>query len=199
MDLKDPKNQQMLMVGILMAAVLYFFFFAAFVPFGFRAQLDRTGMLTAQYAKLTLDLAKARQMVNDLPKLKKEYEELHASWLLAKQLLPEEKEVASLLSKVTIAGQQSGVKFALFRPNPPVDQGYYTEHPVEVSVTGGYHEVATFLSEIANLSRIVNVSRLVLVSLADGPPEESVQANFIASAYTLKRSAQDDRENPQAK
>jgi type IV pilus assembly protein PilO len=196
MDLKDPKNQQMLIIGVLMAAVLYFFFFAPFLPFGFRAQLDRQGMLTAQYTKLTLDLAKARQMVNDLPKLKKEYEELHASWLLAQQLLPEEKEVASLLSKVTIAGQQSGVEFALFKPNPPVDQGYYVEHPVEVSVTGGFHEVAVFLSEIANLSRIVNVSRLVLVSLEDKPPEESVQGNFIASAYTLKRSAEDGHESP---
>ena len=152
MDLKNPKNQQMLIVGVLMAAVLYFYFLAPFLPFGFRAQLDRYGMLKAQYAKLTIDLAVARQMVNDLPKLKKEYEELHASWLLAKQLLPEEKEVASLLSKVTIAGQQSGVKFVLFKPNPPVDRGYYSEHPVEVSVVGGFHEIAAFLSEIANLS-----------------------------------------------
>jgi len=175
-----------------MAAVLYFYFFATFLPFGFRAQLDQRGMLMAQHAKLTLDLAKARQMVNDLPKLKKEYEELHASWLLARQLLPEEKEVASLLSKVTIAGQQSGVRFALFKPNPPVDKGYYMEHPVEVSVTGGFHEVATFLGEIANLSRIVNVSRLSLVSLEEEPVEESVQANFTASAYTLKRSSQNE-------
>ncbi|UCF78892.1 MAG: type 4a pilus biogenesis protein PilO [Candidatus Eiseniibacteriota bacterium] len=192
MDLKDPKNQQMLIVGIVMAAVLYFYFFAPFIPFGFRAQLTKYGFLSAQYHKLTLDLAKARQMVNDLPKLQREYEELHAAWLLAKQLLPEEKEVASLLSKVTIAGQQSGVKFALFKPNPPVDEGHYVRHPVEVSVTGGFHEVGTFMSEVANLSRIVNVSRLSLVSLDDKPPDESVQANFIASAYTLKRSAQND-------
>jgi len=177
----------MLIVAVLLAAVLYFYFFATFLPFGFRAQAARYSELRQQYNELTSDLSKARQMVNDLPRLKREYDELHASWLLAKELLPEEKEVAALLSKVTIAGQQAGVKFTLFKPNPAVDRGYYVEHPVEVSVVGGFHEIASFLSEIANLSRIVNVSRLKLVTYQKGEPGEVVQANFVASAYTLRR------------
>jgi type IV pilus assembly protein PilO len=199
MDLKDPKTQKMLIVAALMAAVIYFYFFAAFIPFGFHAQMAQYGELRQHYEKLTSDLFKARQMVNDLPKLKKEYEELHASWLLAKELLPEEKEVAVLLSRVTIAGQQSGVKFTLFRPDPPRDREYYIEHPVEVSVVGGFHEVASFLSEIANLSRIVNVSSLKLVSYTKGKPDEVVQATFTASAYTLKRGASNVRTTTRGK
>lgn len=191
MDLKDPKTQKMFIVAAVMVAVIYFYFFTPFLPFGFRAQAAKCRELSQNYEKLTSDLSKARQMVNDLPKLKREYEQLHESWLLAKELLPEEKEVAILLSKVTIAGQQSGVKFTLFKPGLPIERNYYVEHPVEVSVVGGFHEVAAFLSEIANLSRIVNVSRLKLVSYEKGEPGEVVQANFIASAYTLKRGAAD--------
>jgi type IV pilus assembly protein PilO len=189
MDLKNPKTQKMIIGGILLAAVVYFYFFAPFIPFGFRAQAAKHSELKQQYDKLTSDLAKARQMVNDLPKLRQEYDELHSAWLMAKELLPEEKEVASLLSKVTIAGQQAGVKFTLFKPGPPVDGQYYTTYPVEVSVVGGYHEAASFLSEIANLSRIVNVSKLKLVTFEKGEVEETVQATFIGSAYTLKRGA----------
>jgi type IV pilus assembly protein PilO len=193
MDLKDPKTQKILIVAVLMAAVIYFYFFGPFLPFGFRAQAAKYGELRQHYDRLTSDLSKARQMVGDLPRLEREYEELHASWLLAKELLPEEKEVAVLLSKVTMAGQQSGVTFALFKPNPPVDRDFYVEHPVEVSVIGGFHEVAAFLSEIANLSRIVNVSGLKLASYTKGEPDQVVQATFIASAYTLKRGASNVR------
>jgi type IV pilus assembly protein PilO len=189
MDFKDPKTQKTFIGIFLLAAVIYFYFFAAFIPFGFRAQVAKYGELRQEYDKLTSDLAKARQMVNDLPKLRREYEELHSAWLMAKELLPEEKEVASLLSKVTIAGQQSGVKFTLFKPAPPRDGEYYTEYPVEVSVVGGFHETASFLSEISNLSRIVNVSKLKLVTFEKGKVEETVQATFVASAYTLKRGA----------
>jgi type IV pilus assembly protein PilO len=189
MDLKDPKTQKTFIGIVLLAAVIYFYFFAPFLPFGFRAQAARYGELRQEYDKLTSDLSKARQMVNDLPKLRKEYEELHSGWLMAKELLPEQKEVASLLSKVTIAGQQAGVKFTLFKPMPPKDREYYIEYPVEVSVVGGYHEAAAFLSEIANLSRIVNVSKLKIVTYEKGDVEETVQATFVASAYTLKRGA----------
>jgi type IV pilus assembly protein PilO len=191
MDLKNPKTQKMIIAVVLLAAVIYFYFFAAFVPFGFRAQAARYAELRQTYDKLTSDLAKARQMVNDLPKLRKEYEDLHAAWMMAKELLPEEKEVASLLSKVTIAGQQAGVKFTLFKPNLPLDRNYYVEYPVEVGVVGGFHEVASFMSEIANLSRIVNVSKLRLETFEKGKPDETVFAKFVASAYTLKRGAQD--------
>ncbi len=187
MDLKNPKTQKTIIVVVLMAALVYFYFFAPFLPFGFRAQAAKYGELRLTYDKLTSDLAKARQMVNDLPKLQKEYDELHAAWLMAKELLPQEKEVASLLSKVTIAGQQAGVKFTLFKPGPPLDRGHYIEYPVEVSVVGGYHEVASFIGEVANLSRIVNVSKLKLETFVKGKTEETVQATFIASAYTLKR------------
>jgi len=193
MDIKDPKTQKMLIAAVLLAAVIYFYFFAPFLPFGFRAQMAKYGEARQHYEALTANLSKANQMVNDLPKLKKEYEELHASWLLAKALLPEEKEVAVLLSKVTIAGQQSGVKFTLFKPGVPLERDYYVEHPAEVSVVGGFHEVAAFLSEIANLSRIVNVSRLKLASYTKGEPDEVVQVTFIASAYTLKRGVSNVR------
>jgi type IV pilus assembly protein PilO len=81
------------------------------------------------------------------------------------------------------------VKFTLFKPQPPTDGEYYTEYPVEVSVVGGFHEAAAFLSEIANLSRIVNVSKLKMATFEKGRVEETVQATFIASAYTLKRGA----------
>ncbi|MCX5801109.1 MAG: type 4a pilus biogenesis protein PilO [Candidatus Eisenbacteria bacterium] len=199
MDLRNPKHQKMLMGVVLLAALLYLYFLASFLPFGFRAQASKYNELKQHYEKLTLDLSKARQLVGNLPRLKKEYEELHESWLLAKELLPEEKELATLLSRVTIAGQQSGVKFTLFKPNPPVDRGYYVEHPVEVSVVGGFHETAAFLSEIANLSRIVNVSGLKLASYTGGKPDEVVQATFIASAYTLTRGVSDVRTIPTGK
>jgi type IV pilus assembly protein PilO len=191
MDFKNPKTQKMIIAVVVLAAVIYFYFFAAFLPFGFRAQVARYAELRQTYDKLTSDLAKARQMVNDLPKLRKEYEDLHAAWMMAKELLPEEKEVASLLSKVTIAGQQAGVKFTLFKPGLPLSREYYVEYPVEVGVVGGFHEVASFMSEIANLSRIVNVSKLRLETFEKGKPDETVFAKFIASAYTLKRGAQD--------
>jgi len=185
MDLKDPKTQKMILVGLGTAALVYFYVFADFVPFNFKARSKEIAVLKDEYTKKSNELTKAQQLVNRLPELKKEFALLNQRWAVAQELLPSEKEVASLLRKVTIAGQEAGVKFLLFKPGTANPQTYFTENPVQVSVTGGFHRAGTFLSEIAELSRLVNVSQLKLKGFDKGDLDDTVQADFVATAYTL--------------
>jgi type IV pilus assembly protein PilO len=184
-DLKDPKTQKMVLVGAGIVALVYFFVFATYIPFNYRARSAEIAQLKATYTQKMNELTKAQQLVNRLPELKKEFELLNQRWQVAQELLPSQKEVASLLRKVTIAGQEAGVHFLLFKPGDPRPSTYFTENPVTVSVTGGFHRAGTFLSEIADLSRLVNVSELKIKQFDKGDLDETVQADFTATAYTL--------------
>jgi type IV pilus assembly protein PilO len=185
LDLKDPKTQRMVLIGLGTAALVYLYVFADFVPFNYRARSKEIGTLRAEYTQKANELSKAQQLVNRLPELKREFALLNQRWAVAQELLPTQKEVASLLRKVTLAGQESGIKFVLFKPGAPTPQAYFTENPVQVTVTGGFHHTGTFFSEIAELSRLVNVSQLKLHGFDKGDVDETVQADFIATAYTL--------------
>jgi type IV pilus assembly protein PilO len=185
LDIKDPKTQKMLLVGLGTAALVYFYVFADFVPFNYKARSREIGTLKTEYTQRANELSKAQQLVNRLPELKKEFALLNQRWAIAQELLPSQKEVASLLRKVTLAGQEAGVKFVLFKPGEPQKQTYFTENPVQVTVTGGFHHAGTFFSEIAELSRLVNVSQLKLHGFDKGDVDDTVQADFIATAYTL--------------
>ena len=184
-DLKDPKTQKMVLVGAGIVALVYFFVFATYIPFNYRARAAEISRLKAEYTHKMNELTKAQQLVNRLPELKKEFELLNRRWQVAQELLPSQKEVASLLRKVTIAGQEAGIHFVLFKPGDPKPSTYFTENPVNVSVTGGFHRAGTFLSEIADLSRLVNVSQLKIKQYDKGDLDETVQADFVATAYTL--------------
>jgi type IV pilus assembly protein PilO len=185
LDLKDPKTQKLVLIGIGTAALVYFYVFADFIPFNAKARAKEIGVLKAEYTRKANELSKAQQLVNRLPELKKEFALLNQRWEIAQELLPSQKEVASLLRKVTLAGQESGVKFLLFKPGEPKTQAYFTENPVQVQVTGGFHHAGTFFSEIAELSRLVNVSQLKLHGFDKGDVDDVVQADFVATAYTL--------------
>ena len=185
MDLKDPKTQKMVLIGAGIAALVYFYIFADYVPFNYRARAKQITELKGTYTLKMNELTKAQQLVNRLPELKREFALLNQRWAVAQELLPTQKEVASLLRKVTIAGQESGVKFVLFKPGEPKPTPDFTENPVQISVTGGYHRAGSFLSEIAELSRLVNVSQLKVKMFDKGDLDDTVQADFIATAYTL--------------
>jgi len=185
MDLKDPKTQKLMLIGAGIGILVYFYLIADYVPFNYRARAKEIGKMKGEYTQKMSELTKAQQLVNRLPELKKEFELLNQRWAVAQELLPSQKEVASLLRKVTIAGQEAGVHFLLFKPGDPKPSTYFTENPVQVSVTGGFHRAGAFLGEISDLSRLVNVSQLKLKGFDKGDLDETVQADFVATAYTL--------------
>jgi type IV pilus assembly protein PilO len=190
MDLQNARTQRMVLAGIGAAAILYLYFFSTFLPFGHRAVAADRAALEQEYRQLSADLSKARQTLNNLAEVERQYEILTQRWQVAAELLPEEKEVAELLRKVTLVGQQSGVEFLLFRPKSVVAGELYNENPVEVKVLGGYHQVGSFLAEVANLDRIVNVSNLALTANSDEEAQrQTVEALFVATAYTLNPNA----------
>ena len=185
MDFKDPKTQKLILIGAGIGILVYFYLIADYVPFNYRARAKEIGKMKGEYTQKMSELTKAQQLVNRLPELKKEFELLNQRWAVAQELLPSQKEVASLLRKVTIAGQEAGVHFLLFKPGDPKPSTYFTENPVQVSVTGGFHRAGSFLGEISDLSRLVNVSQLKLKGFDKGDLDETVQADFVATAYTL--------------
>jgi type IV pilus assembly protein PilO len=197
MNLKDPTVQRT-MLGVMAVVILsYVYFGTSFLPFNYPVRKTKIEALEKEHAKLSAELEKARQMVGNLARLEAEYERLHDQWLSAQDLLPEAKEMPELLRQVTTAGNKSGVRFALFEPQPPTPREFFSEHPVKIKVRGNYHQVGIFLSRLANMPRIVNVSKLELVTTegsktgkkkgASGAAKNlnTVEANFVLSAYTL--------------
>ncbi len=199
MDLKDPKTQKLILIVAGTAALVYFYIFADFVPFNYKSRAAQISGLKSEYTRKMNELTKAQQLVNRLPELKREFALLNQRWQVAQELLPTQKEVASLLRKVTMAGQESGVKFVLFKPAGTNPQADFVENPVQVTVTGGFHHAGSFFGEIAELSRLVNVSQLRLKGFDKGTMDDTVQADFVATAYTLaERKANEPAKQPGA-
>lgn len=188
MSLRDPKIQKVLLVYFILAGLGYMYFMSKMVPFAYPNRAELLTESRARATELEEQVQKAKIAVRDMEKLEREYSELHDRWLVAKELLPADKEVAGLLRKVTVAGTKAGVDFVMFQPLGQVPQPDYTENPVQVGVVGTYHEVAAFLSNIANLSRIVNVAELTISSYDNvNEPGVSAKAEFVATAYSLKK------------
>lgn len=86
---------------------------------------------------------------------------------LQKQL-PSKAEMAALLSDINQAGVGRGLSFDLFRPGQVVVRDYYAELPIDIRVTGTYHDIGAFASDMANLPRIVTLNNMSLTANKDG-------------------------------
>ena len=187
LDLKNPAVQKTVLSVLLSGGLLAVFFFTHFLPFGYPNQQERITALKTDFERKSTELARARTTVADLPRFEAEYEQLHDRWMLAGELLPTDRQLASLLRRITLAGQETGVQFVRFRPETPKSEAYYTEMPVQIAVNGGYHQVGSFLAELANLRRIVTVTdmRLKTNPQLTTNPLATTAIEFTASAYSL--------------
>ena len=185
LDLKNQTVLKIILSVLLAVSVLGVFFFTHFLPFSYPNGRDRLLALTTEYQKKSTELSRARAAVADLPRFEAEYELLHQRWAMAAELLPTERQLAVLLRKISLAGQQTGVSFVMFKPGGPRAETYYTTMPIEITVFGGYHQVGSFLAELANLRRIVTVSNLRLTTNTKGDGLASTSASLTASAYSL--------------
>jgi type IV pilus assembly protein PilO len=72
-----------------------------------------------------------------------------------------------LLSDINQAGVGRSLQFELFRPGQVAVKDYYAELPIAIRVTGRYHDMGSFASDIANLSRIVTLNNLTIAPVKD--------------------------------
>jgi type IV pilus assembly protein PilO len=184
-DFKSPNFIRWTLAVLVVVAVVPTYFLSSTYPFTWASRSQTIGQLNERHEKLSQELERARLLVRNLERVEQEYAILHDQWKVAATLLPDQNEMPDLLRKVTAAGQQSGVDFEIFRPQAVVNQGFYSDNPVEVRVNGGYHQTGIFLSRLANLNRIVNVSGLKMQG-HDKPKEDgyTVQTDMILTAYT---------------
>jgi type IV pilus assembly protein PilO len=71
--------------------------------------------------------------------------------------LPGETEIPSLIVDISQTGLAAGLQEKLFVPQPEIPKDFYAEKPITISLSGGFHEIANFVSGIAALPRIVTL------------------------------------------
>jgi type IV pilus assembly protein PilO len=100
----------------------------------------------------------------NLPAYKQQMEDMHQQFGTLLRQLPNKTEVPNLLVDITQAGVGRGLNFVLFKPDKEKPQEFYAELPINIKVTGSFHELGMFVSDLAALPRIVTVGNIEITT-----------------------------------
>lgn len=131
-------------------------------------QLDELAAGQAEELKLKEDYKSKIQQSINLEGLRKQKAQVGEYVATLEKQLPSKAEMDALLSDINQAGIGRGLQFELFKPGQVVAKDYYAELPIDIKVSGNYHDVGAFSSDIANLPRIVTLNNMSLVAGKDG-------------------------------
>ncbi|HET6655518.1 MAG TPA: type 4a pilus biogenesis protein PilO [Gammaproteobacteria bacterium] len=157
-------------------ATLIALIFAVIVGAGYwftiRDKIDQ--LHTARQQEVTLKdqyEAKAHKAAN-LDALKAQLAEMQTSFGTLLRQLPSQTEVDSLLRDISQTAQVDGLEQKLFQPQSENKKDFYAEKPIHMVVTGGFHDLAKFVSDVAALPRIVTLHEINIKPVGKNESDE---------------------------
>jgi type IV pilus assembly protein PilO len=121
----------------------------------------------AKEVELKADFESKQQKAANLEVLKQQLEDIKQTMGELLQKLPSKTQVPDLLQDISQTGLGAGLEFDIFKPSAEVPQEFYVELPIQIQVTGDYHQFGSFISGVAALQRIVTVHDVKIRPSAD--------------------------------
>jgi type IV pilus assembly protein PilO len=139
-----------------------------------------------QLSDLQIELQKAEAYAARYDEFKEELRLVDLKLKEALKKLPEGREIPDLLDQINESVIESGLIITTFTPAGQLEKegGFYYEVPVNINVSGGYHNFAMFADVISKMERIVTLRNIVLSPMQDG-----TVLNISCSAVTFRQSA----------
>ena len=168
LNTRDPGSWPALPKLLLLVAILVGVLVVAYF-LDWQGQLDELEAGRQQEAKLKQEYVdKKRQAVN-LDLLRAQLREIETSFGTLLKQLPNKSQMEALLVDINQAGLGRGLQFELFKPaQSETQREFYAELPISIKLTGNYHDMGAFASDIGQLPRIVTLNDIALNVGKDG-------------------------------
>lgn len=185
-----PRTLLCIALALITAGAAWYFYLSSF-----EEDLERE---RATEVSLRADYEKKLLKAVSLEGLKKQREQVQQYVIQLEKQLPSKSEMAALLSDINQAGLGRSLQFELFKPGSEAVKDYYAELPISVKISGGFHDMGMFASDIAHLSRIVTLNN---ISIAPKGKEGALTLDATARTYRYldAEEVNAQRKNQQAK
>jgi type IV pilus assembly protein PilO len=136
--------------------------------FDWKNQVDQIDAEKGKEEQLKTTFLDKKKQALDLPAYRKQLEDIEKQFGALLRQLPGKSEMDALLTDINQAGLGRGLQFELFKPaSSETVRDFYAELPITIRISGSYHDIGAFASDIGKLSRIVTLNDIALTSGKD--------------------------------
>ncbi|MEJ6683235.1 MAG: type 4a pilus biogenesis protein PilO [SAR86 cluster bacterium] len=169
-DLNDVNNIGSLPVAV--KSIIWMLAFVAGLAIGYfifvtplQEELTKT---QKQEVSLRVDFEKKYFESAHLEGYRQQKKEMELSFETILRQLPSDTEIPGLIEDITLVGLKNGLNFTSINLQAEKKFEFYIEKPIQIVVSGSYHELGSFVSDVADLSRIVTLHDFTILPEGEG-------------------------------
>ncbi len=154
---KFPAKFLYLILFGVVAVLIGLFVWLIYIP-----KQEEIELLETDLEKLQIELQKAEAYAARYDEFKNELRQVDLKLKEALKKLPERKEIPDMLDQINESVLKAGLVISTFQPGGESAKEFYSEVPIQLAVSGGYHNFARFADIISKMERIVTLRNISL-------------------------------------
>lgn len=172
------------LLGLVIAVLLYW----AGHQYLLKPRKENLARLDQELSVLQTKIQEGRAAKAQLPRFRQEVQRLELELDKLLRILPARRNTPELLRRIRDLTEQGDFDLRRFTPGNFVEQEFYSEWPIAVSLDGTYHNLALLFDRVSRFSRIINVEGLRINAVRDQESVQTISASFTAKTFIYKET-----------
>jgi len=169
--------------GYFIVAVIIF---GMFFLFFYRPKNNELKNIRSERITTENEVEKLKQKKKELQEIEKELITMNIKLNQLETIIPQKEEIDIILRRIQELAYDSRINIREFIPKPLIDKEYFSEKPINMKISGSYHNLATFFNQLANFARLFNIENFKITALRDQSDLSTISATSTAKTYIFR-------------
>jgi len=178
-------------VSVIIFALAFFFYFSP--------QNTELKALRADRVKIENEVKDLKQKKKELDKIEAELVVMAAQLKGLEAIIPQRREQADILRQIQQLAYDSRLDVTNFTQQKEVNREFYAEWPINIQVTGTYHNLGTYFDRLSQYSRLFTIDKFAIKAVSKQSDILTISANWTAKTYLFMEEPTAPAPKPKAK
>jgi len=167
---------------VVIAVVIFGMFFLLY----YRPKNNELKNISSERIRTENEVKILNQKEKELQAIEKELITMNIKLNQLETIIPQKEEIDIILRRIQELAYDSRINIREFISKPLIDKEYFSEKPINMKISGSYHNLATFFNQLANFSRLFNIENFKITALRDQSDFSTISATTTAKTYIFR-------------
>ncbi len=169
---------------LVLAVVLFAIVFLMFL----KPRNKKIANIKDERIQIEIEVNQLKSKKRQLNKIEEELQTMTATLIELEVMIPHQREIYDILKQIQQLAYDSRLEIIKFVNRGEIDKEFYLEWPIEIEITGSYHNLALFFDSLSRFSRLFNTDNFVIRALSGQTDYETISASTTIKTYIFKES-----------
>jgi type IV pilus assembly protein PilO len=171
--------------------ILGLFYFVYYKP-----KNDELQNIRDERIKVEAEVAHLKQKKQELDKIEAELEQMKVTLKKLEAIIPQKEEISNILKSMQQLAYDTRLNIVKFIQKPEIAKEFYAEQPIEVAITGDYHNLAIFFDRLNTFQRLFNIEDFSIKALREQTDAATISAEWNVKTYIYREETAEEPPAP---